>query len=144
MFIKQLAVFLENREGRLEDVLQVLKNNEVNIISLSLADTNEFGMLRLLVDKPEEAYNSLKRNGFSSRLTNVLVIKIANKVGMLKEILEAILADGTNVEYMYTLSSGADGAAIVLKTSKLEVSEKSLREKEVKIITAEDIQNIQG
>lgn len=72
--MKQLSVFMENREGRLEEVLAVLKNNKVNIASLSLADTNEFGILRMLVNKPEAAYDALKRNGFSSRLTDVLAV----------------------------------------------------------------------
>lgn len=140
MFIKQLSVFLENREGRLEDVLQVLKNNKVNIVSLSLADTNEFGMLRLLVDKPEAAYNALKRNGFSSKLTDVLAVKLSHKVGMLQELLEAILEENINIEYMYALSTGTDDASIVIKTSQLDVAEKTLRAKGVEIVTPDEIQ----
>lgn len=140
MFIKQLSVFIENREGRLEDVLQVLKNNKVNIVSLSLADTNEFGMLRLLVDKPEAAYNALKRNGFSSKLTDVLAVKLSHSVGMLQELLEAILEENINIEYMYALSTGKDDASIVIKTSRLDAAEKTLRAKGVEIITPDEIQ----
>lgn len=139
MFIKQLSVFLENREGRLEDVLEVLKNNEVNIISLSLADTNEFGMLRMLVNKPDEAYKALKRNGFSSKLTDVLAIKLSHRVGMLQELLEAICEEHLNIEYMYALSTGKDDASIVLKASNLETAENTLRGKGVEIITPEEI-----
>lgn len=134
MFIKQLSVFVENREGRLEDVLKVLKNNEVNIISLSLADTNEFGMLRLLVNKPEVAYNALKRNGFSSKVTEVLGIKLSHKVGMLQELLEAICEEHINIEYMYALSTGREDAAMVLKTSNLEAAANTLRSKGVEIV----------
>ena len=90
MFIKQLSVFVENREGRLEDVLAVLKNNGVNIVSLSLADTNEFGMLRLLVNKPGAAREALKNEGFSAKLTDVMAIKLSHRVGMLQELLEVI------------------------------------------------------
>ena len=64
MFLKQLSVFIENREGRLEDVLDVLKQNNVNIVSMSLADTSDFGLLRLLVDKPEAGKDALKEKGF--------------------------------------------------------------------------------
>lgn len=139
MFVKQLSIFLENREGRLENVLEVLKNNEVNIISLSLADTDEFGMLRLLVNKPQIAYSALKRNGFSSRLTDVLAIKLSHRVGMLQELLEAICDEHINIEYMYALSTGTDDASIVLKTSDLEAAEKTLRAKGVEIVAPEEI-----
>lgn len=139
MFIKQLSVFVENREGRLEDVLKVLKNNEVNIISLSLADTNEFGMLRLLVDKPEVAYNALKRNGFSSRVTEVLGIKLSHKVGMLQELLEVICEEHINIEYMYALSTGQEDASMVLKTSDLEAAANALKNKGVEIVSPDEL-----
>lgn len=144
MSIKQLSVFLENREGRLEDVLQVLKNNEINIISLSLADTNEFGMLRLLVNKPEMAHSALKRNGFSSKLTDVLAIKLSHRVGMLQELLEVICEEHINIEYMYALSTGNDDASIVLKTSDLVSAKKALKGKGVEIVTSEEIINMQA
>ena len=135
MFIKQLSVFVENREGRLEDVLAVLKNNGVNIVSLSLADTNEFGMLRLLVNKPGAAREALKNEGFSAKLTDVMAIKLSHRVGMLQELLEVICEAHINVEYMYALSTGADDASIVLKTSDLALAEELLREKGVEIVT---------
>ena len=139
MYIKQLSVFVENREGRLEDVLLVLKNNEVNILSLSLADTNEFGMLRLLVDKPEAAYNALKRNGFSSRLTDVLAVKMSHKVGMLQELLEVLCSEHINIEYMYGLTTGQEDASMVLKTSNPEAVANVLKGKGVELVTAEEI-----
>lgn len=144
MSIKQLSVFIENREGRLEDVLQVLRNNEVNIVSLSLADTNEFGMLRMLVNNPEAGYNALKRNGFSAKLTDVLVIKLSHRIGMLQELLLAICEEHINIEYVYALSTGKDDASIVLKTSNLDVAEKTLRAKGVGIVTPEEIQGMQA
>lgn len=144
MYIKQLSVFLENREGRLEDVLEVLKNNEVNIISLSLADTNEFGMLRMLVNRAEEAYNALKRNGFSSRLTEVLVIKLSHRTGKLQELLQVICEEHINIEYMYALSTGKDDASLVLKVSDLPAAQKALEAKGVEIVTKEEILNMQS
>lgn len=139
MYLKQLSVFVENREGRLEDVLTVLKNNEVNIVSLSLADTNEFGMLRLLVNKPEAAYNALKRNGFSSKLTDVLGVKISHKVGMLQELLEVICEEHINIEYMYALYTGQEDASMVLKTSDLETAANVLKSKGVEIVTPAEL-----
>ena len=74
MFIKQLSVFIENREGRLEKVLKTLKDNNINIISLSLADTSDYGVLRMITSNPEDGKKVLKDNGFSAMLTDVLAV----------------------------------------------------------------------
>ena len=84
MFAKQLTVFIENRSGRLSEVLHVLKENNVNILSLSLADTTEFGLLRLIVDNAALGKEKLTENGFSSLLSDVSIIKIPHKVGSLQ------------------------------------------------------------
>ena len=85
MFAKQLTVFIENRTGRLAEVLGVLRENDVNILSLSLADTTEFGLLRLIVDKAATGKEKLTEKGFSSLLSDVSIIKIPHEVGSLQE-----------------------------------------------------------
>ena len=117
MFAKQLTVFIENRTGRLCEVLNVLRNNQVNILSLSLADTTEFGLLRLIVDQPAVGKEKLTENGFSSLLSDVSIIKIPHKVGSLQDLLKAIDESGVNIEYMYGLSVDGDDAYVVLKTN---------------------------
>ena len=117
MFAKQLTVFIENRTGRLCEVLGVLKKNDVNILSLSLADTTEFGLLRLIVNRPEAGKEKLAENGFSSLLSDVSIIKIPHKVGSLQDLLKAIDESGVNIEYMYGLSVDGDDAYVVLKTN---------------------------
>lgn len=139
MFIKQLSVFLENREGRLEDVLRVLKNNKVNVVSLSLADTQEFGILRLLVDKVDMAYSALQRNGFSARVTDVLAVKVAHQVGMLQELLAALGSAHINVEYMYALSVWEKEASIILKTSDLALAGEILHKNGAGIVKPDEI-----
>lgn len=139
MFVKQLSVFIENREGRLKEVLQALKNNEVNIVSMSLADTSEYGLLRLLVTNPEEGKAALKGAGFSVMLTDVLAIKLSHQVGKLQELLVAICDENINIEYMYALSTGKDDASVVLKASDLEKAAKTLQEKGVEIVTSAEI-----
>ncbi|MEG1458224.1 MAG: amino acid-binding protein [Acetivibrio sp.] len=139
MFIKQLSVFIENREGRLEQVLETLKKNEVNIISLSLADTSEYGLLRLIVSDPEKGKEGLKKNGFSAMLTEVLAIKLSHRVGQLQELLSVICKAGINIEYMYALSTGKDDASIVIKTSDLQKALDLLEDEEVEIFTMKDI-----
>ena len=142
MFAKQLTIFIENRTGRLCEVLDVLKNNNVNIISLSLADTTEFGLLRLIVDKPEDGKEKLTENGFSSLLSNVSIIKIPHKAGSLQSLLKSIDNDGINIEYMYGLSIESEKAYVVLKTSDAEKTDKILEENNVETVSSEQLANI--
>ncbi len=116
MFIQQLSVFLENREGRLEEVTETVSNIGVNIVSFSLADTSEYGMLRMIVSDPVKAKAALKEAGFSAMLTDVIAIKLPSKVGMLHELLKTLSNEDINLEYMYTLATG-ENASIVLKVS---------------------------
>ena len=120
MVVKQLSVFLENRQGRLGDVLQVLKENEVNILSISLADTTEYGLLRLIVENPEAGKDALLAAGFSAMLADVLIIKIPHTPGSLQNMLKIVVEKEINVEYMYGLTTEGNEASIVIKTSDLE------------------------
>ena len=141
MFAKQLTVFIENRTGRLCEVLNVLKNNNVNILSLSLADTTEFGLLRLIVDLPEVGKEKLKENGFSSLLSDVSIIKIPHKVGRLQELLKAIDQSDVNIEYMYGLSVDGDEAYVVLKASDVNKIDTILAENNIETVSCEYIAN---
>lgn len=128
MAIRQLSVFLENREGRLEEVLNILKDQNINILSLSLADTSDYGMLRLLVNDPEKGKKALKENGFSATLSEVIAVTLPHKVGALQETLHTLYHAGINVEYMYALCTTTDEAAIAIKASNLAGAEKVLKE----------------
>ena len=90
MFIKQLSVFIENKEGRLVEVLDVLKKEQVSVISLSLADTSEYGLLRMITDRPQAGQAALKEKGFSAMLSDVLAVKLSHHVGSLQEILSNV------------------------------------------------------
>ncbi len=140
MYMKQLSVFLENRAGRLGEVLSVLKQENINIVSMSLADTSDYGLLRLLVDKPEAGKEALREQGYSAMLTDVLAVRLAHKVGQLQTLLEVICKSDINIEYMYALSTGTDDASIVIKTSDLEKAAEVLKETEVELVAASDIQ----
>ena len=142
MFAKQLTVFIENRLGRLSEVLSVLKENDVNILSLSLADTTEFGLLRLIVDNAAHGKEKLSENGFSSLLSDVSIIRIPHKVGSLQNLLKAIEKGGVNIEYMYGLSIESDQAYVVLKASDAEKLDKVLAENEVLTLSCQDLSNI--
>lgn len=120
MFIKQITVFIENRAGRLEQVTQVLKENNINIVSISLADTSDYGLLRLIVSDPDKAAATLKERGFSAMITNVVAVKLTQHVGKLGELLSILSDAGVNVEYMYGLTTGDENASIVIKTNDQE------------------------
>ncbi len=140
MQAKQLSVFIENREGRLDEVLAVIKAANVNIMSLSLADTSEYGLLRLIVSDPAKADAALKANGFSSMLTDVLVVRLDNKVGSLQSFLAALAKTDINLEYMYGLTIEKEGkASLVIKASDFAKASAILLKSGAELLTAEEI-----
>ncbi len=119
MVTKQISVFIENRKGRLGEVLDVLRESRVNIISMSLADTAEYGLLRIISDKPQEGKTALSSAGFSSMLTDVFIVSVPHEPGALQKILHVISDEELSVEYMYGLSVDSGEASIVVKISDL-------------------------
>ncbi|MBY0757743.1 MULTISPECIES: amino acid-binding protein [Sellimonas] len=118
--IQQLSVFLENREGRLDEVLTTLGNNDVNIVALSLADTTEYGMLRMIVSDPQKGKEVLRAVGITSMLTPVVALRVPHATGSLSKAMHCLVVDGgINVEYMYAFANGKDASA-VLKTDEPE------------------------
>lgn len=142
MFAKQLTVFIENRSGRLSEVLGVLKENNVNILSLSLADTTEFGLLRLIVDNAQLGKEKLQENGFSSLLSDVSIIRIPHKSGSLQALLKVIDESGVNIEYMYGLSIESNEAHVVLKASDTKKVDEILSSNGVKTLSCEELANL--
>ena len=142
MFAKQLTVFIENRAGRLSEVLEVLGKNGVNILSLSLADTTEFGLLRLIVDNAPLGKEKLAEGGFSSLLSDVSIIKIPHKAGSLQELLKKIDEGGVNIEYMYGLSIQSDDAYIVMKASDVNKVDAILTASGIYTVSCEELANI--
>ncbi len=138
MFIKQLTVFIENREGRLEKVSETLKANDINISSLSLADTSEYGLLRMIVSDPEKAKKVLKESGFSAMLTDVIAVRIADKVGMLQALLKALSDKTLNIEYMYALTNGSDDAAMIIKVNNPENAVEAIKCSNLELVTPEE------
>lgn len=127
MTIKQLSVFLENREGRLDEVLAALGNNDVNIVALSLADTADYGMLRMIVSNPEKGKAVLKAEGITAMLTDVVALRVPHATGSLSKAMHALVSGNVNVEYMYAFANGADASA-VMKTDEPEKAVSILQE----------------
>ena len=138
MFIKQLSVFIENRSGRLEQVTHVLKENNINIISISLADTSDYGLLRLILSDPDKAITILKEQGFSATITDVIAVKFTQHVGQLSELLTILSNADIDIEYMYSLTSVKDNAAIVIKTNDQQKALDTISESSFELLLPED------
>ncbi len=121
MIIKQLSVFVENKPGRASDIISALGKADINISALSLADASEFGILRLIVDNPNEAKKVLNEIGVVVKISDVMALTIANKPGGLSEAMEKLKAKDINVEYMYAfVGNTIDSATFVFKTDSLD------------------------
>ena len=123
MTIKQLSVFLENREGRLDEVLKTLGANGVNIVALSLADTADYGMLRMIVSDPQKGRSVLKEAGITSMLTDVVALRVPHATGSLSKAMHELVQGGVNVEYMYAFANGSDASAVLKSDAPEKVVE---------------------
>ena len=127
MIIKQLSVFLENKQGRMCAAADLLAQNNINIRALSLADTSDFGILRLIVDKPEEGKKILSEAGIVVRVTNVLSLTMEDTPGGTLGVLRLLAERGIGVEYMYAFAGKNDGEAyMIIQADDLEAAESIL------------------
>ena len=114
MKVKQISVFLENKSGRLADVTRMLGVHQINIRALSIADTTDFGILRLIVTDPDQAYAVLKEAGFMVSVTEVLAVEVPDTPGGLAGVLAILGSNGINIEYLYAFVAKASRDALVI------------------------------
>jgi hypothetical protein len=139
--IRQLSVFLENKSGRLQEVLDVLGSENINITALTIADTSEYGILRLIVNDPENGYKHLKARGFSVNLTDVLSLLVSHKAGSLSKVLKKFSEEKLSIEYMYAFSLG-DKAIIVLRTDDRNKAFEIVDRNRFAVINEDEIKNL--
>lgn len=140
MFIKQLSIFVENRPGRLSSITKLLEESGVDIRALSIADTRDFGILRLIVDKPDAALSALKAEDYSVALTNVIAVGISDKPGGLGLAMEILYKNNISVEYMYAFLSKCDETAyVILRVENNDKAVTALEENGMKILTEKDV-----
>ncbi len=121
MRVEQIAVFLENKSGRLAEITATLADNGVNIRALSVADTADFGILRLIVDDVEKAKKVLKANDFTVGVTNVIAVEVADRSGGLAKVLKTIEKAGLNVEYMYAfVNRSGENAVLIFRFDEMD------------------------
>lgn len=141
--IEQLSVFLENRSGCLSEVLHILAGGNINILALSLADTSDFGILRLILSDTENARALLKENGFAVGLTKVVALELEDSPGGLDKILNFISSHGINVEYMYGFSRKTKKrATMIFRFDKIDLALAVLQNHDFNIVSREHIRGI--
>jgi hypothetical protein len=144
MTVKQLSVFCENRPGRLSGITRLLADNDINIRAMSIADTKDFGILRLIVDDFEKALKVLKDNDMAVTSTSVLCIRLADKPGGLADAMECLYKENISVEYMYAafINKEAGSACLVLRVDNNEKAETALTEAGCKLLNEAEIAEI--
>jgi hypothetical protein len=140
MSVKQISVFLENTKGRLAEVTRTLSHEKINIRALSLADTADFGVLRIIVNNPERCLAVLKAKGFVAQVTEVIAVEVEDKPGGLARILEVLDADNVNVEYMYAyVEKSRENAIVICKIDDRERALQVLEKNGIVTVNAEGL-----
>ncbi|MBE6905634.1 ACT domain-containing protein [Marasmitruncus massiliensis] len=140
MIIKQLSVFVENQPGRLAEITDALYKKDIDIRALSIADTTNFGILRLIVNHPSRAESALKEQGFTVSQTDVIGVGVEDRPGGLAAALEVLRDANIAVEYMYAFVSKAEKTAfVILRVEDNDAAIRTLQEKGVKILSANEI-----
>jgi hypothetical protein len=136
MKIEQIAIFMENKPGHLQTICRTIADAGVNIVTLSLADTQQYGILRLLTDNAEKARAALTAAGFVVNVTEVLAVEVDDKPGGLLRILDVISDGGINIEYMYAFTfHHAEHAVMVFRFDNPDRAITLLQSKEVKVLS---------
>lgn len=140
MTVEQISVFVENRSGQLGDVTRVLEEANINIRALSLSDTTDFGVLRLMADDTEKARNVLSRAGFTVGSTPVVAVDVADRPGGLGRVLAVLSEHGINVEYLYAYTQReSTRATIIFRFDRTEEAVNVLQRRGIRVLGPEDI-----
>jgi len=143
MKVKQISVFLENKKGRLKKAVHALAKANINIRALSIADTSEFGILRLMVPDPEQAKKVLEENNLVVKLNDVIAVEVPDRPGGLDKILGILTRADMNVEYIYAfVEKKGEKAIVVIRTEDIDEGIRVLRGAGVPLLSAEDISTL--
>jgi hypothetical protein len=141
--VKQVSIFLENRAGRLYEVTSLLAKNRLNIRALSIADTSDFGILRIIIDDPDRAIDFLKKENYTVSATDVLAIEVDDRPGGLAKILRIFDENQINIEYMYAfLGKLPEKAIMIFRFDNNKLVMEKLKNKDIKFIEAKELYNL--
>jgi hypothetical protein len=140
MLVKQISVFLENKSGRLAEVTRILGGSGIDISALSIADTTDFGILRLIVNKPEQAEQVLRDNGYTVSCTSVIAIAVVDEPGGLAAALDILDRASIGIEYMYAfVGKTSNEALVILRVEDPDRAIKELTENNIKVISSDTV-----
>lgn len=142
MLIKQISVFLENKSGRLAEVSGILGDNDIDLIAISISDTTDFGILRLILNKPEAGEKILKDNGCTVNTTDVLAISVEDKAGSLAKVLSILANESIGIEYLYAVGKDTRGAVVIIRVDDLEGAIDILKKNKVELLSSERLYSI--
>jgi len=143
MLIKQVSIFTQNIQGDLAHITRVLGDAGIDLISLSIADTSTFGVVRGIVEDTERAVKTLKSAGFTAKITEVIAVEVPDKPGGLADVLKHLNEAGLFVEYLYSfVRSKGQSALIVFRVEALDLAIQTLQENGIKVLTKEEVYNI--
>ncbi len=143
MKITQISVFLENRKGRLHEVCSLLGDNGINIRALTVAETESFGVLRIVVDKSDEAVALLRENGFVANFTDVVAIEVGDRPGGLAAVLKIFATNDVNIEYMYAfVEKHSDKALLVFRFEDADFAQQVLARHSISVVTRKEIEGL--
>jgi len=141
MTINQISIFLENKYGKLSEILGLLAKEDIRIIAATVADTSEYGILRIIVSEPQRAYSLLKLNNVSANLTEVLAITTDSKSGSFASSLTNFTQAGLSIEYMYCVSMYGK-SILILRTNNQDAAIDVIRKKNMEFIVESDLINL--
>lgn len=143
MYVKQISVFIENTPGRLAEFTKILSDNQIDLVSLSVADTTHFGILRTIVNDYEKAVELISKNGFTVKCTDVLAVKVSDRPGGLNEILSYLSGNDIVIEYLYSfVRRSGDSALIIFRVDQLEKAHKILVDNNICLLSQEEVSSI--
>ncbi len=143
MFIKQISVFMENRPGRLAEITKVLSDNDIDMRAINIADTTDFGILRMIVDDPEKAERVLRENNMTASVTDVLAVSIDDTVGAFSKVIALLKEENISIEYIYSfIGEKSAKAVIVIKTNDSEHAIQLLQQGGINVLSSDDLNNL--
>jgi len=140
MSVKQISVFLENKSGRLLDLTRALGDSEVNVRAMCVADTSDFGVVRLIVDDPDKAHDSLKARGFTVKETTVIAVEVDDTPGGLSKVMAPLVEQEMNIEYLYCfLEKAGENAIVIIRVEESEQAVGALKNTGFRVVPAGEL-----
>lgn len=143
MIIKQLSIFVENKPGRLAEITEAIGYAGINTRASSIADTTDFGILRLIADKPEQAVLALKEKQVTVALTDVIAVRLDDTPGAFAKVVRLLSDNGINLEYMYAFVSRVEGQAVlILRVEEIDRAIQLLQKNNIELMTSQDVYDV--